>query len=341
MHVHVDQARIGLEKEHVGGMPVVVQHVGVGLADGMRDHLVAHEAAVDEEILRIARRAREAGRRHESGEADGRARGVDRDGRLREVLPHDAAGALPRRARREVRRAPPVVHERERHPGARQRQARERLFAARELRGLALQELPPRRRVVVELLHLDRRARGECGRLHRREAAPVARDPPGMALPGAAAGERQARNRADGRERLAAKPEGGRALEVLEGRDLAGGEARECQRQVVRLDSGAVVGDADAAHAALGQVHRDRLRAGVEAVLDQLLQRGRRALHHLARGDLVDQQFGERVDATHRGIAAGGTGRLWGKMSHEIKVNVTLNHRAERARSGSARTGAP
>ena len=72
--------------------------------------------------------------------------------------------------------------------------------------------------------------------------------------------------------------------------------ARDRERQVLALDAGAVVGDADALDAAAGEVDVDLRRARVERVLEQLLQRRRRPLDDLAGGDLVDQQVGQRAD---------------------------------------------
>ncbi len=60
------------------------------------------------------------------------------------------------------------------------------------------------------------------------------------------------------------------------------------EREVVRLHAGAVVGDADQRQAA-GRCHDlDLARAGVDGVLDELLDDARRPLDHLARGDAVD-----------------------------------------------------
>ncbi len=39
-----------------------------------------------------------------------------------------------------------------------------------------------------------------------------------------------------------------------------------------------------------------RLRAGVEAVFNQFLDHGSRAIDHFAGGDLVDQVVGEQAD---------------------------------------------
>jgi hypothetical protein len=51
VHVDVDAARVDRKPQRVRGLAVVVQHVAVGLAHGVREHAVAHEAAVDEQDL--------------------------------------------------------------------------------------------------------------------------------------------------------------------------------------------------------------------------------------------------------------------------------------------------
>ena len=70
--------------------------------------------------------------------------------------------------------------------------------------------------------------------------------------------------------------------------------ARDRQRQFVGGDAAAVVADADQADAAFLEVDVDAARAGVERVLDQFLDDGRRPFDDFAGGDLVDQGFGKR-----------------------------------------------
>ena len=72
--------------------------------------------------------------------------------------------------------------------------------------------------------------------------------------------------------------------------------ALDRKREVGPRHAGAVVGDADQAPAAAVGRDLDAGRAGVERVLDQLLDHARRALDHLARGDAVDQGLGELAD---------------------------------------------
>ncbi len=53
VYVDVDQRGIQLQEQHERRVAVMVQHILVGLADGMRNQLVTHETAVDVDILRI------------------------------------------------------------------------------------------------------------------------------------------------------------------------------------------------------------------------------------------------------------------------------------------------
>ena len=66
--------------------------------------------------------------------------------------------------------------------------------------------------------------------------------------------------------------------------------ALDAEREVVGVHAGAVVADADQRPPARFDRRFDATRAGVERVLDQLLDRRRRPLDHLAGGDAVDEQ---------------------------------------------------
>ena len=83
----------------------------------------------------------------------------------------------------------------------------------------------------------------------------------------------------------------------LERGDLAGGVARERERQLLARDAAAVVGDLDELRAAARELDGDLARAGVEAVFEQFLEGGGGALDDFAGGDLADQQFGQDADA--------------------------------------------
>ena len=68
------------------------------------------------------------------------------------------------------------------------------------------------------------------------------------------------------------------------------------KRQVRSRHAFAVIGDADKPPAAAVGEYVDAAGAGIERVLDQLLDHARRALDHLAGGDAVDDRLGQLAD---------------------------------------------
>ncbi len=184
----------------------------------------------------------------------------------------------------------------EAHVEATQREPLDEPLDLRQLRALGAQELAPRRHVEEQVAHLDRRAvrmrvrRGsrqgavDCGNHVRRLGVARARDHP------------HARHGRDARQRLAAEAQRAHRLEVVDAADLAGGVAGQGEQQLVRGDADAVVAHAAELGAALLHLDVDRQRARVEAVLDQFLDHGRRALDHLAGGDLVNELLGQDPD---------------------------------------------
>ena len=85
------------------------------------------------------------------------------------------------------------------------------------------------------------------------------------------------------------------AAEIVGAPDLARRVPLERQPRIVRLHPLAVVLDADLLLAAELDVNRQAPRAGVDGVLDQLLDDRGRALDDLAGGNLVGEVGGRRV----------------------------------------------
>ena len=117
-----------------------------------------------------------------------------------------------------------------------------------------------------------------------------------------ARGDLEARHRRDRRQRFAAEPERGDGAEIVGAGDLAGGVARQRERQLGGGNSAAVVAHAREPHAARFDLDFDALRAGVEAVLDQLLDDGCGALDDLAGRDLIDEVIVEDADRHGRAV---------------------------------------
>ena len=111
--------------------------------------------------------------------------------------------------------------------------------------------------------------------------------------------KRQVRDRRDGRKRFAPEPERRDRRQVVRRPDLAGRVPLERQSRVLRRHPLAIVLDADEPLAAELGGDGDAPRARVEAVLDQLLDNGGRALDHLSGRDLIRQPRWQLVNACH------------------------------------------
>jgi hypothetical protein len=68
------------------------------------------------------------------------------------------------------------------------------------------------------------------------------------------------------------------------------------QGQILGRHADAIVGNDDEAGAALAQRDIDASGTGIDGILDQLLDRRRRTLHHLAGGDAVDESLRQPTD---------------------------------------------
>ena len=165
------------------------------------------------------------------------------------------------------------------------------------LGAVGAQELQPRRRGGEEALELDHGAAGERGGAERLRR--TAADGEARRLGGAlgARGDGEPADSAERGEGLAAEAEGEDVDEVA-AVELRGGVALERERQLVGRDAVAVVLDPHEPLAAVGVGDPDPPRAGVDGVLDDLLHRRGRALHHLAGGDAVRRGSIELADRT-------------------------------------------
>ncbi len=76
--------------------------------------------------------------------------------------------------------------------------------------------------------------------------------------------------------------------EVICRRDLTGGVATEGLGDLGRIDSAAIVGDADQIPAAVPDFHRDGSGTGIDGILRKLLHDVDGALHDFTGGNAVD-----------------------------------------------------
>jgi hypothetical protein len=293
VHVDVDARRLDLQVQRVHRLAVAVQQVLVGAAGGVRDHLVAHVAAVDVGELPVgarARRIRDAGAAGDAHRAH--HRGSTATLCARKSSPSTSARRWSRVPGRHCSTSLPscqTVKPTSGRASAWRRTASMQCASSvasvlRNLRRAGVLKNSSLTSTVVPVA----RAAGRSSPLRHRA---------GRRWPGRGAREQvQLGHRGDGRQRLAAKAHGGHRFQVGSAADLAGGVAPQRDRQFLARDAGAVVLDRDQPHAAGQQAHRDLGGAGVQRVVDQFAHHRRGALHHLAGGDLADQLVGQVAD---------------------------------------------
>ena len=155
------------------------------------------------------------------------------------------------------------------------------------LGGEGAEELAARGDVAEEVAHRDASAGRRAAVRHLGQRAGVDDEPGAGLVVGAAGDEREARDGGDGGNGLAAEAERVDALDVVHVADLRGGLALEGEEGVFARHAAAVVAHGDEVSPAGDDNDVDARGAGVDGVLHQLLQDGRRAFDHLAGGDLV------------------------------------------------------
>ena len=280
----------------------------VGVVHRVQDGPVLHRAAVDEQVLGAAGRPVGGQRRRQTVQPDPRRllAHLDQPRPIAVDLEEPVGegrhrGMVEQRARAA---AQPKTHLDMGEGKLRQR--------ARDVAGLGpvgLEELAPRRHVVEEVANLDGGALGKPGRGHPRPVPAVDRHlDPARRAAGARA-QPQVRHRRDARQRLAPEAERGDGGEIIEAADLAGRVALDRKLGIGGGHALAVVLYANHPLAAQLQRHGHPDGAGVEGVLDQLLDRRGGALGHLAGRDLVGQPGRQPVDPAHRRPATGVPGR--------------------------------
>ena len=258
------------------------------------DELVAHRAAVDEEILALARRPVEGRQADEAREREARLLGCERQRVVDEILADDLRHArqpafLIRRAGRTVELEGGGAVEREGDRRIGHGKAPRHVGHGLRLGAVALEELEPRRRRREEIARLDGRARRPRRGLERAFHPGVEADAMAARRAGAwARHDVEAGHRADRGQGLATEAERRDGAEIAGG-ELRGGVPLDREVEILGPHADAVVDDAD--QAAPARLHRDGDRAGtgVERILDQLLDDRGGALDHLARGDAIDE----------------------------------------------------
>src|SRR5579885_3110562 len=165
-----------------------------------------------------------------------------------------------------------------------------------ELGRLAAHEAPPCRYIEKKVTHFHRRALRVRDGPDLTDVAAIDAELVAMSLCACARRDPQSRHRADRGQRLAAETEGRDRLEVLQRSDLARGMSADGNRQLGTEQAAAVIADTDVTDAAAPDIDLDAARAGIQAILHQLLDDRSRTLDDLAGRDLVDQLIRKNAD---------------------------------------------
>jgi hypothetical protein len=254
VYVDVHRRRVEFEKQHEGGMAFQVQDVAIRFAHGVDEQPVAHEAAVDVEILGIARALGVGGTRRHAPQTQAAGALVEPDRRSGEFFAQYVGDARfgPFRAGRQTPRRARVVLQVEADGGARQGNAAQCLLAMRILGRFAFQELAPCGGIEVEIARFHTGSLRVCGGRGGRNDAALPFHAPRLGVIGTPAHQREARDGGKACQRFAAKTQARHAFEFFQRGDLAGGVAHERKAELLARDAGAVVGHAQKLHAALG-----------------------------------------------------------------------------------------
>ena len=295
MHVDVDRAVRHVDEHDRDRIAPARHELAVAHRERVQHAAIAHRPPADEQLHAARGGLRELGRAEEALHANAAlfARSRDharRDPRAEQRLRAREAIAI----RRRLERGAAVVAQPQMQLRVRHRDPRDELGDVRRLGRLALQELQPRGHVPQEVRDLDARAdrRADLGR------PPTSRPPSITTRVAARSPSRRvvSVNRDDARDRrqrLAAKPHRGEPPQIVERAQLRRGVALERLDRIGRRHAAAVVDHADQVTPAAGGLDRDHRRAGVDRVVDQLLDDRGRSLDDLAGGDLIDDGCGQ------------------------------------------------
>ena len=252
VHVHVNPRGVYRYIQRVHGLAVAVQHVGIGTARAVRQHLVAHKPAIDIAKLLVCARtcgigdAGAAPDTHFLLSVQGGAAVVHPHGPLYKICAQQISQPLVQCRLRATRAGPPLLYQfalgpdGKAHVGAGQCMATHGFNAMCEFGGVGFQKLAPCGGAEKQLFHFH------CGARATRH---------GSQLTGAtfqrisirlAIGPRMdctVSYGVDSGQRFTPKPHGADGLQVKQVADLAGSVPPEGQRKLFAQNTAAVVFD--------------------------------------------------------------------------------------------------
>ena len=302
VHVHVDRRRVDFEIETVKGLRLAVHHVLIGGAHGVREKLVAHEAAVHEKVLVLRAGLADHGKAHEPRQPNAVAKGVHRSAVLPEFLRKHCRDAGFGRLGRERQHVAAVCHDAEPRLGVRERQALDLREDMRRFGRVRLHELASGGGLVEEVADFDAGS-GTSGRGRHAPFLPL----PGVRIFRRAAPDRHGGNGVNARQGLASEAERHHLFEFEKVADLARRVPHDGERKVVLRDPRAVVGHDEALETAPVHADFDVGGARVERIFHELLHHRSGPFDHFAGRDLAHQFVGKRRNRAARLLFGGLT----------------------------------
>ena len=205
MDVDVDACRVNLKKDEVGNLFALGDEVAESLHHGIVEAGMAHEAAVDEKVLRRAFLPRRLGFAHKAAYPDERRLYLHGQQLLAKFLAKDADDALQGTPRRQLHQAVSVARQRERDGRIDQCDALEVLDDVVQLSLVRLEELPPCRHIEEEVAHQEVGSNGTRAHLLRDKARAVDAQLYAQVLLGSTCGQSDLCHGSDGGKGFAAK----------------------------------------------------------------------------------------------------------------------------------------
>ena len=295
VHIHIHQFRITLQKQRHHGMAIPAHHIRIGSAKRAIEHAIPHRAAIDEQILRH-RRALGIGRQSgQAAQVKPRARGIYGHGVFGEVpaqYPRQPCFARifqkPGRGG-DVKQGPRAVAapvcQGKGNGGRGHGQAADHIADSLGFGPIGAQEFQPRGRGIEQIPQRHPGAARPGRRAHRPGPAAIHGNLGGL-LPRTAAFEGQAPNRPERGKRLAPEAQKPDIQQII-AIQFRCRMPRQRQRQLIRRDAMAIIGNLDQPLAAIGYRHGDPAGPGIECVFHQFFHRRGRTFHDLARRDPV------------------------------------------------------
>src|SRR5947209_6283350 len=96
---------------------------------------------------------------------------------------------------------------------------------------------------------------------------------------------------------------------------------------LIRGDTGAVIGHTNGAQSTSSNVDANLLRSGIERVVDQLSHHRNRSLNHLAGGDALHHGRRKHLDVASmrsNGLWGGSGGRKHGDSTSDVQNSATV-----------------